>query len=253
MRSIDLNVDLGETDSPVPGSTELDLLRIVTSVNLSCGLHAGNPALLRHLLAAAAEHGIAVGAHPSYDDRPNFGRVETGLPAARIGPLVTAQIESLRHLAAETGARIRYVKAHGALYHRTAWDAEAAAPFADAVRAFDPDLWILAPAASPLAAACAERGIPFAAEAFLDRGYQADAHLVPRGRPGDLIHDPHSAGARAVALARSEPITTDTGTPLTLSADSLCAHGDSGSALPVLRSARAALAAAGIALRAFAR
>ncbi len=251
MRSIDLNVDLGETASPVPSAAELDLLGVASSVNLSCGLHAGNPSLLRHLLVAATERGVVAGAHPSYDDRAHFGRRETGLPAAAIGPLIARQLAFLIDLATAAGTRLRYVKAHGALYHRTAWHPDAAGAFAHAIHAVAPDLWILAPAASPLAAACAGLGIRFAAEAFLDRGYLADGHLVPRDQPGAFVHDPKQVAARAVALARGEPVAAHDGSPLRVAADSLCTHGDSTSALPVLRAARDALLRAGLAIHSF--
>lgn len=252
MRAIDLNVDLGETDSAAPSATELALLDCVTSVNLSCGAHAGNAALLAGLLAAAHERGLAIGAHPSYADRPSFGRNETGLPATGIGPLVAPQLQFLDTLASAAGATLRYVKAHGALYHRTAWDEPAAEAFARTVHAHRTSLWVLAPADSPLARWCARLGLRFAAEAFLDRGYRADGQLVPRGAPGALLHDPAAVAARAVAFATGAPIATAEGSTLSLRPDSLCAHGDSAAALPVLRAARAALSTAGCVLRAFA-
>lgn len=249
--AIDLNVDLGETDALMPSAAEEALLAIVSSVNLSCGAHAGNRSLLRALLALATARGVTIGAHPSYDDRAHFGRRETGESAARIGELVARQLRELAALARETGARLRYVKPHGALYHRTATDAAAADALARAVHAHDPRLWLLGPAGSRLARAAGEHGLGFAAEGFLDRGYRADGTLVPRGQPGDLVHEPAAAADRALAFARGEPIAAADGTRLRVPARSLCTHGDSQSALPLLKLVRVRLLESGIRVQPF--
>jgi UPF0271 protein len=202
-------------------------------------------------LRLAADRGTSVGAHPSYDDRAGFGRRETGLPVAAIRPVVQHQLASLEVLAARAGVSIRYVKAHGALYHRTAWEAAAAEVFARAVRDCSAGCWILGPCGSPLAGICQQLGVPFAAEAFLDRGYQPNGHLVPRGAPGALLPDPAAAAARALALVAGKAIAAADGTPLPLIASSLCAHGDGAGALPLLNRVRRALDGAGVAIRSF--
>ena len=251
--SIDLNVDFGETENTSPSPDELAILGAATSINLSCGLHAGNVPLIRAILRAAAALPMAVGAHPSYDDRPHFGRRETGLPAAAIEPLVTAQVLGLMALALESGTRIRYIKAHGALYHRTAHDAGAAAALCRVARGTGPRLLpILGPAGSVLESAAKRADVPFYREGLLDRGYRADGTLVPRTEHGALITDSAEVSARAVAIARGEPIATVDGTPLKIAADSICIHGDSGLAVAHLHAVRDALRSAGIAVLPFA-
>lgn len=250
--TIDLNVDLGESNALEPHATELSLLKIVSSVNLSCGAHAGNPSLISALLRFAAERGLSIGAHPSYADRENFGRRETGLPAADIEALVAAQLSDLAALARPTGGRIRYVKPHGALYHRVAQDAAAATALVRALVKHDRALWLLGPAGSQVQRAARESGIAFAAEGFLDRGYRADGTLVPRGQPGDLLTEPEAAAVRAIALARGELIQAVDGTPLRVPAQSLCTHGDGASALPVLRLVAARLFEHGVRVQPFA-
>lgn len=250
--TIDLNVDLGETDAAEPHATELSLLKIVSSVNLSCGAHAGNPALLTALLRYAHERELSIGAHPSYPDRANFGRRETGATPAEIATFVARQVTDLVALAKPLGARLRYVKPHGALYHRTARDPAAAEALAQAVAAHDRKFWLLGPAGSALETQAARSGLNFAAEGFLDRGYGADGGLVPRGEPGDLVTDPEQAAVRALAFARGERIHAADGTALDLKARSLCTHGDSHSALPVLRLVHARLFAHGVRVHPFA-
>lgn len=251
--TIDLNVDFGESDNGSPSSDELAILGTASSINLSCGVHAGNVPLLRAILRAAAAMPVAVGAHPSYDDRPHFGRRETGLPAAAIEPLVASQVLGLMALALESGTRIRYIKAHGALYHRTAHDAEAAAALCRVARTTGPRvLPILGPAGSVLEKTAKRAGVMFCREALLDRGYRADGSLVPRGETGALITDSAAIAARAVAIARGERIASVDGAPVKVSAESVCIHGDSDRALAHLKAVREALQAAGVVVLPFA-
>jgi len=245
--AIDLNVDFGESDNSSPSPDELAILGTASSINLSCGLHAGNIPLLRAILREAASLPIAVGAHPSYDDRKGFGRHETGLPALAIEPLVAAQVAGLTALAREAGTRIRYIKAHGALYHRTAHDPEAAAALCSAASgAGARPLPILGPAGSQLESSARNARVPFFREGFLDRGYRGDGTLVPRGERGAMIKGSDAAAARAIAIARGESIEAVDGTSIVVPADSLCIHGDSGAALVQLRAVRTALLDAGV-------
>jgi UPF0271 protein len=246
--TIDLNVDFGESDRGSPSPNELAILGLASSVNLSCGVHAGNVPLLRAILRVAASMPVALGAHPSYDDRLNFGRRETGLPASAIEPLVTAQVLALMTLAREAGVRIRYIKAHGALYHRTAHDAEAAAALCRAALGIDSrPLPLLGPGeGSELERVAKRAGVPFFREGFLDRGYRADGKLVPRGEEGALINDSTEASARAVAIARGESIAAVDGSRVTITADSLCIHGESAAALAHVKAAREALRSASV-------
>jgi len=245
--AIDLNVDFGESENRSPSAAESAILSIASSINLSCGLHAGNPGLLRAILRESAALPVAVGAHPSYDDRPGFGRRETGLEADAIESLVACQVSALIALARESGVRIRYIKAHGALYHRTAHDAAAAAALCRAaLGAGEAPLPLLGPAGSTLEIAAKAAALPFFREGFLDRGYMPDGTLVPRGDPGALITDPRATSSRAVAIARGEPILAVDGSWITVAADSVCIHGDSATALEQLRTVRLALRAAGV-------
>jgi UPF0271 protein len=252
--TIDLNVDFGESDRESPSPNELAILGLASSINLSCGVHAGNVPLLRSILRTAASLPVALGAHPSYDDRLNFGRRETGLSASAIEPLVTAQVLALMTLAREAGVRIRYIKAHGALYHRTAHDAEAAAALCRAALGIDSrPIPLLGPGeGSELEKVARRAGVPFFREGFLDRGYRANGKLVARGEEGALIIDPVETSARAVAIARRQPIAAVDGTPVTITADSLCVHGDTVAALAHVQSAREALRSAGVDVSPFA-
>lgn len=250
--TIDLNVDLGETDAPAPHANELSLLKIVSSVNLSCGAHAGNPSLLTALLHFAVERGLSIGAHPSYPDHANFGRRETGATASEIESFTAHQLADLAALARPAGARLRYVKPHGALYHRVAQDPAAADSLARAIARHDREFWILGPARSALEQAARAHQLRFAAEGFLDRGYRADGTLVPRGEPGDVLTSPEHAAVRAIAFARGESIHAVDGTPLNLPARSLCTHGDSHSALSVLRLVHTRLFEHGVRVQPFA-
>lgn len=251
--TIDVNVDFGESDNGSPSSDELAILGAATSINLSCGVHAGNVPLLRAILRAAAALPLAVGAHPSYDDRPHFGRRETGLPVAAIEPLVASQVLGLMALALESGTRIRYIKAHGALYHRTAHDPEAAAALCRVARGTGPRvLPILGPAGSVIEKAAKRARVKFFREGLLDRGYRADGTLVPRGEPGALITDSAMIASRAVAIARHEPVAAVDGAPVKIAAESVCLHADSERALAHLQAVREALRAAGVAVLPFA-
>lgn len=239
---LDLNVDLGERDAATPSPAECALLALASSVNLSCGLHAGTPPLLRALLRAAREHGLRVGAHPSFDDRTHFGRRAIALPPPEIEHLVAAQLDALAALAHGTGIALAHVKPHGALYHFAARDPGTAQAIAAAARAHG-RLALVGPPGSALAAAATAAGLPFLREGFLDRAYLPDGSLVPRDRPGAVLHDPTAVAARARAFARREPIASVDGSPLVLHVDTACVHGDSPPAVALLRAAREAITA----------
>jgi UPF0271 protein len=237
---LDLNVDLGERDAAAPSRADLALLELATSVNLSCGLHAGTPPLLRALLRAAAARGLRVGAHPSFDDRAGFGRREQPVTPAELESLIYVQVEALASLAAGTGATLRHVKPHGALYHLAARDTAAAAAVAAAAHAHG-RLALIGPPRSALAAAAAAAGLVFFREGFLDRAYHADGSLVPRNQPGAVLTQPAIVAARAQAFARGEAIRALDGATVSLRVDTACVHGDSPHAVELLRAAHRAL------------
>ncbi|MFV9424401.1 5-oxoprolinase subunit PxpA [Microbacterium sp. S1037] len=246
---VDLNADLGETVDGMPTADDEAMFAVISSANVACGGHAGDAVSMRAAVDRAARFGVAVGAHPSYDDREHFGRVPRDPDPADLRASVAAQLDAL----VSAGADLRYVKPHGALYHAVSADpAQAAAVVAavadHAARLGRPLPVLGLPGAVVEAAASA--GLPFVHEAFLDRGYTAAGGLVPRGAPGALIDDPARVAERALRLVRDGEVETVDGDRLTVVAASLCLHGDTPSAVAMARAVRAALDAAGVEVRA---
>jgi UPF0271 protein len=223
---VDLNADVGEG---LPTDTEL--IGVVTSANVACGFHAGDDATMSAVYAAALEHGVTVGAHPSYRDREGFGRRELGVPAATIETETAEQIRAL-----QAHGPVAYVKPHGALYHRASVDAVCAAAIVAGAAACDVGVMLAFPG-SELARAARAAGLVSVDEGFADRGYAPDGTLVPRGEPGAVL-DAGAAARQAVAIAER--------------VESICVHGDSPDAVVVARAVAAALRTAGVELRAFA-
>lgn len=250
--SIDLNADLGEHASD-GFAGDFAMLGAVSSASIACGAHAGSPDVMRRTVAEAYEREVSIGAHPGYPDREGFGRRDAGLEISAIIASVAAQIELLAECCAAEGARMTYVKPHGALYNRAVRDAGLARLLAECIADFDGSLAVLALPHSMLLAAARSHGLKTVREAFIDRAYLDDGTLVPRATPGALIEDPAVAASRAVTMARGDPITSLDGSPITIEADSLCVHGDSANALETVRLARDALEKAGFSIRPFAR
>lgn len=249
MPAIDLNADLGETVDGVPTADDAAMFAVISSASIACGGHAGDDSSMREAIARAEDAGVAVGAHPSFVDRAGFGRT-----ALAVAPdVLRAQVrEQLRALVA-AGAELRYVKPHGALYHVVTRDADAAVAVAAAVADTAADVGRALPVLGmpgEIVRAATVAGIPFVAEAFLDRGYLPSGGLVPRTDPGALLHDPAVVAARAVRLATERVVEAVDGTSLEVDAASLCVHGDSPGAVEMARAVRAALDAAGVAVRA---
>lgn len=262
--TIDLNADLGEGFGRWELTDDDALLTCVTSANVACGFHAGDPLTMRRVCESAAARGVTVGAQVSYRDLAGFGRRAMDVPAPELAAEVAYQIGALDLFARAAGTRVAYVKPHGALYNRCVRDTEQAAAVIEGVRlacsaptsatAGPParGLPVLGLPGSALHAAASEAGLPVVAEAFADRGYRPDGTLVPRTEPDALVHDPEQVVRRAVALARDGELTAADGTLLRLRADSLCVHGDTPGAARLARRVREALADAGVTVRAFA-
>jgi UPF0271 protein len=248
--SIDLNADLGEHDGS-GYATDLALLDVVSSASIACGAHAGSPDVMRSTVSAALERGVSIGAHPGYPDRQGFGRRELGMTVTDILDSFARQLDLIARCCTSEGARLGYVKPHGALYNRAVKDRELAHELAAHVAHFDESLAMLALAGSMLEQESRSSGLAVAREAFIDRAYLDDGTLVPRDREGAVIDDAVAAAARAVEMARGGAIATIDGTLIRIAADSLCVHGDSQNALPTIRLAKANLEAAGFAVRAF--
>ena len=232
--AVDLNADLGEGMGD-PGSDEA-LLDIVTSANIACGFHAGDALLMRRTVRAALERDVVIGAHVSYPDRADFGRTETGAPPSQIEADVLYQLAALSGIAAAAGGRVRYVKPHGALYHRITRDEPAAVAVVRALRDYDPDLLLMTLPGSLAVEVARSAGIRTVAEGFADRAYTAEGALVPRDQPGALLTEPREVIAQAGRLATS-------GQPRV---HSLCVHGDTPGAVQLAQQVRSALEAAGV-------
>ncbi|MDE0545293.1 5-oxoprolinase subunit PxpA [Microbacterium sp. C7(2022)] len=249
MGAIDLNADLGESVDGVPTADDDAMFAVISSASIACGGHAGDAVSMRESVARARECGVAMGAHPSYPDRPNFGRAAVVMDAPDLRASVAQQLAALL----EAGADLQYVKPHGALYHAVIGDAEharaLAAAVADASDRIGRPLPVLG-MPGHIARAAADAGSPFVLEAFLDRGYQGDGMLVPRTQPGALLHDADEVAVRAVRLVREGVVETVTGGVVGVDAASLCLHGDTPEAVEMARAVRAALVDAGIAVRA---
>lgn len=227
--SVDLNADVGE------GMADEALLAYVTSVNVACGFHAGDPTTMDQTVASALARGVRVGAHPGFADRENFGRVPVEMPADAIENMVLYQVGALDGFVRSHGGALSHVKPHGALYHQAAEFPDVARAIAEGVRRFNPAIVLVGAVGSMLLEAGREAGLPVAAEAFADRRYLPDGTLVPRGRPEALLTDPEEAAAQAVSLARDGFATASDGTRLRLRPDSICLHGDTPGAAAIAR------------------
>ncbi len=249
MPSIDLNGDLGESYGRWRLAEDEALLAALTSVNLACGFHAGDPSAIRAAIRAAGAHRLAIGAHPSFFDLRGFGRTPMALPPEVIRDDVVYQLGALQALCRAEGATLRHVKPHGALYHAVAGDPAVALAVAEAVAAVDAGLPLVLPAGAATRGVMEDAGLTVLAEAFLDRAYAPDGSLLQRGRPGALIEDPMEAAERAVSLALHGVLRAVDGTEIPVRADTLCVHGDGAHAVGVARAARHALERAGVAVR----
>ena len=250
MPTVDLNSDLGESFGAWSMGDDAAMLPLVTSANLACGFHAGDPLVMLEASRTAVLHGVAIGAHPSYRDLAGFGRRDMEVPAEQLHADLLYQVAALSGVAAHAGGRVAYVKPHGALYNRIAVDLEVAEVVADVARALD--LPVLGLPGSAIAAACDRAGVRFVREAFADRGYLADGTLAPRSLDGAVLTDPAEVAERAVRIVTEGVVIALDGTEISVRVDSLCVHGDTPGAVELARSVRAALDAAGVEVTAFA-
>ncbi|CAM3065317.1 LamB/YcsF family protein [Skermania piniformis] len=250
--TIDLNSDLGEGFGIWRLGDDDALLQIVTSANVACGFHAGDPDTLRRVCTTAAERGVTIGAQVSYRDLAGFGRRAIDVPADTLANEVVYQIAALAGFARVAGTQVRYVKPHGALYHRVGSDETQAAAVVAAVRAYDPGLAVLGLPGSAWLRLAADAGLTTVAEAFADRGYTPAGTLVPRGRPGALITDPAEVAERVLRIATTGLVRAVDGSDVAVPARSVCVHGDSPGAVELAREIRTAVLDRGLELRAFA-
>jgi UPF0271 protein len=237
-RTIDLNADLGEG-----AAHDAELMPLITSVNIACGGHAGDQDTISRTLELAVRHGVAVGAHPGYEDRPGFGRQELTLPPGEVRGLVLRQVERLRRAAEGMGARVTHVKPHGALYNQAARGGGIAAELIDAVLSLDLALPLVVLSGSRLAHQARNAGLRVIEEAFVDRAYQPDGTLTPRQRADALIDSDKAAVRQALALVLRGQVTTPTGRIVYVRADTICLHGDGPHAVAFAQRLRYALEA----------
>ncbi len=244
---MDLNADVGEECGD-----DAALIPLLTSANVACGAHAGNAVVMRKTVELCLQHGVVIGAHVAYPDREHFGRRVLDLPAAEISNSVRQQLETLFAIVGAAGARLRYVKAHGALYNRMADDAIAADAVIAAIRAFDTGLALLTLPGCIAMQHAEAQGLTAVGEAFADRAYRQDGRLQSRSEAGAVITDPAVVAARALRCAREGVMDSIGGKSVKLAARSLCVHGDTPGAVGLARAVRSALSQAGVELRAFA-
>lgn len=245
MTHIDLNSDMGERDTPEGLAIDATMMPFITSVNIACGGHAGTPELMRRTARLAAEHGVAIGAHPGLRDPGQFGRAERTLAPQEVEALVADQINSLTNVLAPDRFRIAHVKPHGALYNMAAKDPDIAHAIVSAVRAVDRTLFLYALAGSVLANAAQAAGLPVVHEAFADRAYRADGTLVPRSEKGAVLQTEEDVRRQLRQLTMGFVSSVD-GQTVPIRADSLCLHSDTPHAVSLARMIRYELQAAGI-------
>ncbi len=250
-RNIDLNADLGEGFGPWSMGDDAAMLGLVTSANIACGGHASDPETMFTTLRLAAERDVIIGAHPGYNDREGFGRRIIPMTPDEIGRMVAAQVGALQGVAALAGARVCYVKPHGALANYAADHAAAAQAIVAAVRALPGDLAVLAISGTALEMAARSAGMVVFSEIFADRGYLSTGRLVPRGHAQAMIHAPAQAADRLLGFLDSGLMPVIDGDPIPLAAHSICVHGDSPGAVAMAREVRARLTAAGVTLAPF--
>lgn len=249
---IDLNADCGESFGAWRLGDDAALLDVVTSANVACGFHAGDPTTLRETCAAAVAAGVAIGAQVGYADLRGFGRRSMDVPAADLTADVIYQIGALQAVARSVGGTVDYVKPHGALYNRIVVDEAQAAAVVEGVLAAAPDLPVLGLPGSAFLRIAAERGLRTVREAFADRAYLPDGALVPRSREGSMLHDPDEIAARVLRMVGDGTVEAIDGSEVDLTPDSVCVHGDNPSAVAVARRLRTVLDGAGVAIARFA-
>ena len=247
---IDLNADVGESAGTQLGAQDPALMAQITSANVACGFHAGNPGVMRATVALAREHGVAVGAHPGFPDLAGFGRRELQVSPRDVEDFVVYQVGALAAIAAAQGVRLQHVKPHGALFNMAVRDAELADAIARAVVLIDRSMILFGLPGSELVAAGARAGLRTACEAFADRAYQADGTLVSRQQPGSVIHDPDTVAGRVVRMVRDQAVEAIDGTRVTLTVDTICVHSDTPGAAELAARIRAELTQAGVAIKA---
>lgn len=246
MYKVDLNSDLGESFGSYKIGMDEEIIKYVSSVNVACGYHAGDPLVMAKTVKAAKEAGIAVGAHPGYPDLMGFGRRNMVCSPAEVKAYVMYQMGALQAFTKAAGIPLQHVKPHGALYNMAAKDEKLAMAIAEGIAEVDSSVILMGLAGSKMLEAGKKCGLRVASEVFADRAYQADGSLVPRSQPGAVIHDTDEAIARTIRMVKEGKVTAITGEEVEIAADSICVHGDNPSALAFVEAIRAKLIEEGV-------
>ena len=246
MRQLDLNADVGEGDRQADEA----LLPLITSANIACGLHAGDPKTMRDTIALAVNQGVAVGAHPGFDDREGFGRRRVQLAAAEINVLLLYQLGALHAIARAQGAVLQHVKPHGALYNQAEADEQLAVAILMAIRTFDSNLRLVGRAGSAMARAAEALGHPFTPEAFVDRRYRSDGSLLPRSEPAAVLTDPEEVARQVRSLVTHGEVVASDGSRVPIAFETLCLHGDTPGSAVLAARIRRELSALGVSVSA---
>lgn len=251
MSCVDLNCDLGESFGAYTLGLDEAVIPYVTSVNVACGYHAGDPMVMEKTVALAKKYQTAVGAHPGFPDLLGFGRRQMTITPAEAGAYVKYQLGALLAFCQSQGIKLQHVKPHGALYNMAAKDAALAKGIAEAVASVDSHIHLMGLAGSVMLTEAEKAGLPVISEVFADRAYNDDGSLVNRKLPGAVIHEPDVAAARAVKMAKENKVISINGKEIAIKADSICVHGDNAQAVDLVKKICVALEAEGIAVKNF--
>ena len=247
--SIDLNADLGESFGAYTIGADPELIPLITSVNVACGFHAGDPLVMHKTVELCAKYGVAVGAHPGFPDLAGFGRRNMAMKPEEVKAAVLYQTGALAAFCRAAGVPLRHVKLHGAMYNMAAKDPLLARAVAEAVASLGEGIALMGLSGSEMLKAAHEAGVPVLSEVFADRGYRSDGSLVPRGQPGDLIPDEEEAASRVLRMIREGVVRSVEGVDVPIRADSVCVHGDGPKALAFAGKLRQELEKAGIEIK----
>lgn len=250
-KTVDLNADMGESFGPWNMGDDAALLDVVSSANVACGFHAGDPDVMADTMAQAAQNGVGIGAHPGFLDLQGFGRRKMHVPHKTLANMVRYQLGAARGMAAALGTEVRHLKLHGALSNMACVDYEMAKACYQAALDVDPDIIIMVLAATEMERVVRDLGCNWCGEIFADRAYNDDGTLVDRSVPGAVIHDPKVAGPRILQMVQEGAIITESGKRIETAIDTICLHGDTPTAVELARSVRDSLTTGGIAIKTF--
>jgi UPF0271 protein len=248
VKTIDINCDMGESYGAWKMGADEEVMPFVSSANIACGFHGGDPATIRQTVRLAVEHGVAIGAHPSLPDLTGFGRRAMQISPQDLYDLVVYQAGAVEAFARAAGATLHHIKCHGALYNMAASDEALSEAMARAVKDLGRDVMLYALSNSKMMQVAKQQGVRVAGEVFADRGYADDGTLAPRAKPGAMIEDANVAAERALAMIEKGYVTALSGKPLPVSADTLCLHGDQPGAVSFAKAIRKVFSDHGIAV-----